>query len=535
MRGFAALPALDARHPVRRRLWLSLVAGTGFFLLGWGGIALWGGNAHTGSPIWPATAFGLCLILRLSRSHADDAAMLAAMLVAGLAANALGDAGPPLVVGFSLLNIVDIGAGLFAIRRLKVGRITTWPTVARFAAVAAISPALLGAVCAGLLVGWLGADGLQEVREWFLTNFLAVCLIFPFGMTVSRHQLAKLHLKNRLGEALLAGGAVILASLLSFRWTNYHMSFLVLSAAAIAGVRFRLMGAGVALLIVSAIAMTGPVQQWSLTQVELVQLFLAVTSIVSVRAAMLMNERDMLVAIIEQRRRRAVRASRFKSQLLAHVSHEVRTPLSAVIGFSGMLETGALSAERAPEFASIIVHNGELLQRLHDDLLDLSRAEAGALSIAPERVKVAETVFTCVGGIRLDTALGGKHVVIDPIAEELAVEADPVRLAQIINNLIANAYKYGDSYSPIRVSATATEDGFGRIEIVNAGPGIPPEERANIFRPFSRAQNVGRSVPGAGLGLSIAKLLVEMQGGRIDFESSPGRVTRFWVDMPLAA
>ena len=251
--------------------------------------------------------------------------------------------------------------------------------------------------------------------------------------------------------------------------------------------------------------------------------------------SLLMNERDMHLAIIERRRRRAVRASRFKSQLLAHVSHEVRTPLSAVIGFSGMLETGALAADRAPEFASIIVHNGELLQRLHDDLLDLSRAEAGALSLGRERVKVAETVFACVGGIRLDTALGGKSLVVDPIADDLSVIADPLRLAQIIKNLIANAYKYGDNFSPIRVSAAPTSDGFGRIEIINAGPGIPPEERDAIFRPYSRATGVGRSVPGAGLGLSIAKLLVEMQGGRIDFESAPGRTTRFWVDLPLAA
>ena len=124
---------------------------------------------------------------------------------------------------------------------------------------------------------------------------------------------------------------------------------------------------------------------------------------------------------------------------------------------------------------------------------------------------------------------------VDPIAEGLAVRADPVRLAQIVNNLIANAYKYGDNRSPIRISAVPTQDGFGRIEIVNAGPGIPPEERGNLFRPFSRAQGVGRSVPGAGLGLSIAKLLVEIQGGRIDFESTPGQTTCFWVDLPLAA
>jgi len=208
--------------------------------------------------------------------------------------------------------------------------------------------------------------------------------------------------------------------------------------------------------------------------------------------------------------------------------------LSAVIGFSGMLETGALSAERAPEFASIIVHNGELLQRLHDDLLDMSRAEAGHLALKPERVAVGTSLRTCIGAIWLDATLGGKDVVVEGVEDTLALIADPLRLAQILNNLIANAYKYGDNFSPIRVRARAV-DGYGRIEVINAGPGIPPEERANVFRPFGRATNVGRSVPGAGLGLSIAKLLVEAQGGRIDFESVPGRQTRFWIDLPLAA
>jgi signal transduction histidine kinase len=230
-----------------------------------------------------------------------------------------------------------------------------------------------------------------------------------------------------------------------------------------------------------------------------------------------------------------VRASRFKSQLLAHVSHEVRSPLSAIIGFSAMLESGSLSADRAPEFAAIIAHNGELLQRLHDDLLDLSRAEAGALSIRSERVAVNPTLQSCIKAIRLDATLGGKDVLIEGVEDALAVKADPLRLAQILNNLIANAYKYGDNFSPIRIRARRLEDGFGRIEIANAGPGIPTAERQAVFLPFRRLQSVGRRVPGAGLGLSIAKLLVEAQGGRIDFESEPGRQTRFWIDLPLAA
>ncbi len=123
-------------------------------------------------------------------------------------------------------------------------------------------------------------------------------------------------------------------------------------------------------------------------------------SLLCVRVAAVLNERDLHLAIIERRHRRVVRASRFKSQLLAHVSHEVRSPLSAIIGFSSILEAGTMPADRAAEFAAIIGHNGELLQRLHADLLDMSRAEAGHLSLKPERVAVGSTLETCVNAIR---------------------------------------------------------------------------------------------------------------------------------------
>jgi signal transduction histidine kinase len=271
------------------------------------------------------------------------------------------------------------------------------------------------------------------------------------------------------------------------------------------------------------------------TRVQLLQLFLAVCSLVCVRVASVMNERDLHIAIIERRHRRVVRASRFKSQLLSHVSHEVRSPLSAIIGFSAMLEKGTLPVDRAPEFAAIIAHNGELLQRLHDDLLDMGRAEAGVLSMRSERVAVGSCLHNCVSAIRLDATLGGKDVLLEDVADTLALQADPLRLAQILNNLIANAFKYGDNFSPIHVRAHAMEDGFGRIEIANTGPGIPRAEHDAVFLPFRRSVEVGRNVPGAGLGLSIAKMLVEAQGGRIAFESVPGRQTRFWIDLPLAA
>jgi signal transduction histidine kinase len=528
-----------SRAQTMRPVWLAAVTLLGFFLLGYGGILVWGGNSHSSSPVWPATAFGFVMMMRLSRGRADDIVMLGAMLIAGLAANRLGGAPHALVAGYSLINIVDVMAGVWVVRRMGgMPRIKTMRAAATFLLAAGVSPSLIGALLATLLVAWHGSgDALVTGGQWFLANLLGVLILFPLGLTVSARSFAKLKLKHRLPEAAIVFSLMALVSVSSVRFGAPILELALMGTLA-AAVRFRLLGAGASLIVISAIGFASlraaPGAQ-SLAPFEMMQLFLAVSSVVGVRAAMLMNERDLHLAIIERKHRRAVRASRFKSQLLAHVSHEVRSPLSAIIGFSTMLESGSLSAGRAPEFAAIIAHNGELLQRLHDDLLDLSRAEAGALSIQAERVAVNSTLQSCVSAIRLDATLGGKDVLIETVEDSLALQADPVRLAQILNNMIANAFKYGDNFSPIRLRAHALDDGFGRIEIVNSGPGIPKDERDAVFMPFRRSANAGRNVPGAGLGLSIAKLLIEAQGGRIDFESVPGRQTRFWIDLPLAA
>ncbi|HVW75641.1 MAG TPA: ATP-binding protein [Rhizomicrobium sp.] len=523
-------------HVLARQALITALAFGGFFLLGYGGIFVWGGNSHSSCPIWPATAFGFVMLIRQSRSRTDDAALLSAMLAAGLVANRLGGESTLLALGFSLINVLDVLAGVIAFRRLRLSRVTSVAAMARFAFVAGISPSLFGALLAAGLIKLQGGDPVFSGTQWFMANLLGACILYPFGLTVSLRQCAKLKLERRFLEAFMLFAGLAITATMAFRY-GYPM-FLVLVICIAAAARFRLLGAGAALMTVSALAFasvrTLP-QAHTVAWIEILQFYLATVSAVSVRTAMLLNERDLHIAIIERRHRRAVRASRFKSQLLAHVSHEVRSPLSAIIGFSAMLESGSLSAERAPEFAAIIAHNGELLQRLHDDLLDLSRAEAGALSIQSERVAIGSTLQACVRAIRLDATLGGKDVLIERIEDALAVKADPIRLVQVLNNLIANAFKYGDNYSPIRVRARRLEDGFGRIEIVNAGPGIPPAERQAVFLPFRRSEQVGRRVPGAGLGLSIAKLLVEAQGGRIDFESEPGRQTRFWIDLPLAA
>ena len=516
----------------------ALIASVGFFLLGYGAIRLTPPGSST-AIIWPADAFALCLMLRYTRGWRERGVMLTGIFIGDLFSNGLSGSGTVMTLGYSLVNTLELALCLALAGSRRALHFATNIKAMLFGLKIGFVPALLGGIGAMLVTQLGGAsDAFAAGRNWFFADVLGFCIIFPIGMTISWRQIRKLRLPQRLPLAVGAIALLVAMTVMVFPLRVYPLQFLILPAALILTAQFRILGAGTAMIIIATIVLTEPVPKLAIDpvlRIQYLQLFLAVCSIVCVRAAGLLNQRDLHQAISERRHRRAVRASRFKSQLLAHVSHEVRSPLSAIIGFSSMLESGSLPAGRAPEFAAIIAHNGELLQRLHDDLLDLSRAEAGALSIQAERVAVGSTLEACVGAIRMDASLGGKDVLIEKVEDALAVQADPVRLAQILNNLIANAFKYGDNFSPIRVSAHRLGDGFGRIEIVNSGPGIPASEREAVFLPFRRSADVGRRVPGAGLGLSIAKLLVEAQGGRIDFDSVPGRQTRFWIDLPLAA
>src|ERR1700753_3913140 len=123
---------MRAQSSPSRTVWMSLATFAGFFLLGYGGIFVWSGPANTASPIWPATAFGFVMLLRLSRSRRDDAAMLAAMMAAGLCANGMGGASLLTNIGFSLINVIDVVLGLFLVRRLGRPRFNTLKAMGRF-------------------------------------------------------------------------------------------------------------------------------------------------------------------------------------------------------------------------------------------------------------------------------------------------------------------------------------------------------------------------------------------------------------------
>ncbi len=165
----------------------------GFFLLGYGGILVSAGLGHSVAVVWPATAFGMCMLLRLSRNGRTDAVLLTAILLAGLLANGL--QGDPVfeTVSYSVINVLEVLAGVLVTRRFAVPRFRTMGATLRFALAAGLAPALFGAALAGLFNRLTGnADWLDSGTQWFFANLLGFCMLFPLGITLSWHQFAKL-------------------------------------------------------------------------------------------------------------------------------------------------------------------------------------------------------------------------------------------------------------------------------------------------------------------------------------------------------
>lgn len=224
-----------------------------------------------------------------------------------------------------------------------------------------------------------------------------------------------------------------------------------------------------------------------------------------------------------------------KDEFISIVSHELRTPLTAVHGAVRLLEGGAAGPlpPQAQQLVSVAAHSTERLRCIVDDILDLEKTTAGlmafdvaAVEVAPLLQRIAQS-YAVVGtpaGIRVEV-----HA-----PPGLVLRADAARLAQVVGNLVSNALKYAPPGTPVLLQALA-ENGQVRVQVVDRGPGVPVAFAGRIFQRFAQADmNTTRQKGGSGLGLSIVKALVEAMGGRVGFESAPGR-TCFWLTLARAA
>ncbi|HEY6490837.1 MAG TPA: ATP-binding protein [Terracidiphilus sp.] len=229
------------------------------------------------------------------------------------------------------------------------------------------------------------------------------------------------------------------------------------------------------------------------------------------------------------------RASRFKDQFLSTISHELRTPLNAVLGFSQLLSDDRYGphTERQARYVNHIHSSGQHLLRLINDILDLSKIEAGRLQLSIEDVSV-DFSFAEVCDSLQPLVDKNAHKLIQSAPKGLAVRADGTRFKQMLMNLLGNAIKFTPSGGKIQLVATQVGS-MVRIEVRDSGPGIPPEERQRIFEAFHRMRQTEKSSEGTGLGLAITRKLVELHGGQLDVESKPGEGSCFFFTLPAVS
>lgn len=234
----------------------------------------------------------------------------------------------------------------------------------------------------------------------------------------------------------------------------------------------------------------------------------------------------------------SIRANRLKQEFIATMSHELRTPMTVLIGYSEMLLSGALGQleQRQLEALGVIRHRANLLLRLLNDVLDYSKIVAGELRLYPSVVDLSLAVRLALEKCRPDAERKRQTLSMDVSADSQYVIADDQRLQQILGHLIENAIKFSLDEQPILVRARLYGEGFGRIDVVDRGIGIEPEDIEIIFEDFRQLDSsFTRKYGGAGIGLAIVKHLVELQGGMIWVESEPGEGSTFSFILPRPA
>jgi len=236
---------------------------------------------------------------------------------------------------------------------------------------------------------------------------------------------------------------------------------------------------------------------------------------------------------LEMRQKEAERLNQLKSDFIASVSHELRTPLHTIIGFAELLAEDAQGPlnEKQKKFLRHIHADSEHLLGLINDVLDLSRIEAGALNLHSESVPLQAIVSQTMSAIR-PYADSRAVSLRQGDRLDLRVVADPMRLRQILTNLLNNGVKFSEAKGEVFVDAVIDE-GFVKITVSDTGLGIPPKECIRIFDKFHQVDVAPVEVrEGTGLGLAICKQLVEMQGGKIWVESEPKKGSRFHFTLP---
>jgi signal transduction histidine kinase len=300
------------------------------------------------------------------------------------------------------------------------------------------------------------------------------------------------------------------------------------TSARVADVNWRLVD--LSLPTVAAVELDAALGQQRVVRVGLVAILIAASYLLARSVRRTIRQRvalaDANVAIAQ--------ANHAKSQFLANMSHELRTPLNAIIGFADVLGQrmfGELNPKQT-EYVSDIVGSGRHLLLLINDILDLAKVEAGRMVLEPSAFSLRETLGAGVTMVRERASSHGISLSLDVANDADVITADERKIKQVVFNLLSNAVKFTPDGGRVGVSATRTPDEV-QVAVRDSGVGIAPEDQAALFNEFAQTADGRRAAEGTGLGLTVAKRLVELHGGRIWVESQVGQGSTFTFVLPL--
>src|SRR3954471_135787 len=246
------------------------------------------------------------------------------------------------------------------------------------------------------------------------------------------------------------------------------------------------------------------------------------------------SERKAIEVALRQAKEDADRANQAKSDFLSRMSHELRTPLNSILGFGQLLDRQSPTETQRPR-VRYILSAGRHLLNLINEVLDLSRIEAGNLQLSVEPVSLEEAINEALDLMR---PLAAERTIglasESPLEDATFVLADRQRLKQVLLNLLSNAVKYTAVRGSVTVTFGVAENGVIRIAVVDNGAGIPVEKLARLFTPFDRLGAEQSGVEGTGLGLTLCQRLVHAMHGSIGVDSTPGNGSTFWFELPAA-